>query len=176
MDFRKDINGLRAIAVVAVVLFHFGISSMKGGFVGVDIFFVISGFLMTGIIFNKVGRGDFSLIGFYLDRGRRIIPALAFLCFVLLVAGWYLLAPSQYRMLGKHVGGSLLSISINRNLTDHIAEVIKFPSLSPKFKNFEANSGCNTFFTRGFALVMPNRAQLPCACPLKLVPQSSRRA
>jgi peptidoglycan/LPS O-acetylase OafA/YrhL len=111
MDFRKDINGLRAIAVVAVVLFHFGISNMKGGFVGVDIFFVISGFLMTGIIFNKVDRGNFSLIGFYLDRGRRIIPALAFLCFVLLVAGWYLLAPSQYRMLGKHVGGSLVFIT-----------------------------------------------------------------
>ncbi|WP_411726794.1 acyltransferase family protein [Methyloglobulus sp.] len=111
MDFRKDINGLRAIAVIAVILFHFGVSRMKGGFVGVDVFFVISGFLMTGIIFNKVDRGNFSLIGFYLDRGRRIIPALAFLCFVLLVAGWSLLTPSEYKNLGKSVGGSLGFIS-----------------------------------------------------------------
>lgn len=107
MKFRSDINGLRAIAVVAVVLFHFGIAGFEGGFAGVDIFFVISGYLMTGIIFDKINNGNFSLIQFYLDRGRRIIPALAALCLILLIAGWFLLVPSDYSALGKHAASSL---------------------------------------------------------------------
>lgn len=73
MKFRKDINGLRAIAVIAVVLFHFKIYGFSGGFAGVDIFFVISGYLMTGIIFTKLDRSQFSIIEFYLHRARRII-------------------------------------------------------------------------------------------------------
>lgn len=111
MDFRKDVNGLRAFAVVAVVLFHFNILGAEGGFVGVDIFFVVSGFLMTKIIFTKVDRGVFSLIEFYLARGRRIIPALSCLCFSLLVIGWFLLEPNEYKVLGKYVAGSLGFIS-----------------------------------------------------------------
>jgi peptidoglycan/LPS O-acetylase OafA/YrhL len=63
-DFRTDINGLRAWAVVAVALYHFGVPSFGGGFVGVDVFFVISGFLMTGIVLRGLERGDFSFIGF----------------------------------------------------------------------------------------------------------------
>ena len=78
--FRYDINGLRAWAVVAVVLYHFGVPGFAGGFVGVDVFFVISGFLMTGIIITGLERGNFSLWGFYLARARRIIPALLVLC------------------------------------------------------------------------------------------------
>lgn len=111
MKFRKDINGLRAIAVVAVVLFHFGIPAMHGGFFGVDIFFVISGFLMTDIITNRLDKKTFSLIIFYFERGKRIIPALAFLCAFLLVIGWFILTPVSYRALGKHVAGSLTFIS-----------------------------------------------------------------
>ena len=61
MEFRKDINGLRAIAVLAVVLFHFGVPGLGGGFVGVDVFFVISGFLMTGIIFSKINNNKSAL-------------------------------------------------------------------------------------------------------------------
>src|SRR5690606_33185233 len=80
MHFRKSINALRALAVISVVLFHFKIGGFDGGFVGVDIFFVISGFLMTGIIFNGLQKQDFSLIGFYASRARRIIPALLALC------------------------------------------------------------------------------------------------
>ncbi|HHJ4158412.1 TPA: acyltransferase family protein, partial [Citrobacter freundii] len=68
LKFRKDIGGLRAIAVLAVVLYHFSVPGFSGGFSGVDIFFVISGYLMTGIIFSKVSSGNFSLLGFYLDR------------------------------------------------------------------------------------------------------------
>jgi len=65
MDFRKDINGLRAIAVVAVMLYHFGIAGFSGGFVGVDVFFVISGYLMTGLLLKAQARPDFSLAAFY---------------------------------------------------------------------------------------------------------------
>ncbi|PHN58783.1 hypothetical protein AO268_11000 [Pseudomonas sp. ICMP 8385] len=105
--FRSDINGLRAIAVIAVVLYHFGVKGFSGGFAGVDIFFVISGFLMTGIIFRQTDSGKFSLTGFYLARAKRIIPALAFLCLSLLVAGWFVLIPSEYKELGKHAATSI---------------------------------------------------------------------
>lgn len=74
MEFRKDINGLRAWAVAAVVLYHFGVPGFGGGFVGVDIFFVISGFLMTGIIVKGLSEGRFSLWRFYMSRARRILP------------------------------------------------------------------------------------------------------
>lgn len=111
MLFRKDINGLRAIAVIAVVLFHFNASWMPGGFAGVDVFFVISGFLMTGIIFRGLEKDNFSILSFYIARANRIIPALAVLCLVLLVIGWFYLTPLDYKALGKHVGGSLSFLS-----------------------------------------------------------------
>ncbi len=111
MQFRKDINGLRAIAVIAVVLFHFSAAWMPGGFAGVDVFFVISGFLMTGIIFKKIEQKRFSLAAFYIARANRIIPALAVLCMVLLVFGWLYLIPSDYNLLGKHIAGSLAFVS-----------------------------------------------------------------
>lgn len=107
MNFRKDINGLRAIAVIAVVLFHFNADWMPGGFVGVDVFFVISGFLMTGIIFRGIERKNFSILKFYVARANRIIPALAVLCLVLLVFGWFYLSTIDYRALGVQVAGSM---------------------------------------------------------------------
>lgn len=111
MQFRKDINGLRAIAVIAVVLFHFNPSWVPGGFAGVDVFFVISGFLMTGIIFRGMKEESFSIFNFYVSRANRIVPALAFLCLVLLVFGLYYLAPLDYEILGKHVASSILFMS-----------------------------------------------------------------
>jgi peptidoglycan/LPS O-acetylase OafA/YrhL len=111
LQFRKDINGLRAIAVFAVVLFHFNASWMPGGFAGVDVFFVISGFLMTGIIFRGIEQENFLILKFYVARANRIIPALAVLCLVLLVFGWFYLTPLDYRALGKHVGGSMVFLS-----------------------------------------------------------------
>mgnify|MGYP000576370355 CR=1 FL=1 len=107
MQFRKDINGLRAIAVIAVVLFHFNPSWLSGGFAGVDVFFVISGFLMTGIIFRGIEQKNFSILKFYVDRSNRIIPALAVLCLVLLFFGWFFLTPLDYRTLGKHTVSSV---------------------------------------------------------------------
>lgn len=107
MHFRKDINGLRAIAVIAVVLFHFNASWVPGGFAGVDVFFVISGFLMTGIIFRKIEQDNFSILKFYVARANRIIPALAALCLVLLLFGWFYLLPMEYVALSKHVSSSM---------------------------------------------------------------------
>lgn len=109
--FRTDINGLRAWAVVAVILYHFGVRGFSGGFVGVDIFFVISGFLMTGIVVKGLEQGRFSLLEFYLARARRIVPALLALCAVLLALGWFLLMPPDYLMLSTHAIASLLFLS-----------------------------------------------------------------
>lgn len=107
MSFRYDINGLRAIAVIAVVLFHFNAVWVPGGFAGVDVFFVISGFLMTGIIFKGFENNSFNLFKFYVARANRIIPAMAVLCLVLLVFGWFYLPPLDYQQLGTHVASSM---------------------------------------------------------------------
>jgi peptidoglycan/LPS O-acetylase OafA/YrhL len=105
--FREDINGLRAIAVIAVVIFHFNPSWLSGGFAGVDVFFVISGYLMTRIILTKLEHNSFSVIGFYKARAQRIVPALAALCIVLLVFGWFYLTPTDYQELAKHISSSI---------------------------------------------------------------------
>ena len=110
--FRADINGLRAWAVVAVIAYHFGIRGLGGGFVGVDVFFVISGFLMTSIIVRGLeepaaGQRAFSVWNFYLARARRIVPALVALCAVLMVLGWFFLSMGDYRKLGAHTVGAL---------------------------------------------------------------------
>lgn len=102
---------MRAIAVIAVVLYHFNASWIPGGFAGVDVFFVISGFLMTGIIFRGIENDDFSILKFYVARANRIIPALAALCIAVLVVGWLYLTPLDYRALGRHVGSSMGFIS-----------------------------------------------------------------
>jgi peptidoglycan/LPS O-acetylase OafA/YrhL len=111
MDYRKDINALRAIAVMAIMIFHFYPSSMPGAFAGVDVFFVISGFLMTGIIVTASRKNDFSLAGFYLSRIKRITPALSFLCLCLLIFGWNQLDPVKLAELAKHVVGALTFVS-----------------------------------------------------------------
>ncbi|MFC0667586.1 acyltransferase family protein [Azotobacter chroococcum] len=117
-EFRRDINGLRAWAVMAVVLYHFGIAGFGGGFVGVDVFFVISGFLMSGIIAKGLQRGDFSLWDFYLARARRILPALIVLAAVLLAVGWFFLMPKEYETLGGHARRTLLFASNLRYLQE----------------------------------------------------------
>lgn len=112
--FRYDINGLRALAVLAVVLFHFNVPGFSGGFVGVDIFFVISGFLMTGIIVRGLeSENGFKLFDFYIARARRIIPALFVLCATLLILGCFFLTPEDYAKLAREVDRALLFISNN---------------------------------------------------------------
>jgi len=95
MQYRPEIDGLRALAVIPVVLFHAGIAGFSGGFVGVDIFFVISGYLITSIILNEQQKDSFTLAGFYERRARRILPALMLVVLLSAVAAWYLLLPAE---------------------------------------------------------------------------------
>jgi peptidoglycan/LPS O-acetylase OafA/YrhL len=101
--YRPDIDGLRAVAVSAVLIFHAFPSRLPGGFTGVDIFFVISGFLISGIILSGLERDRFSFIEFYSRRIRRIFPALLLVCAACLAFGWFCLIPAEFRQLGKHV-------------------------------------------------------------------------
>lgn len=113
LDFRRDINGLRAWAVAAVILHHFHIPGFTGGFIGVDVFFVISGFLMTGIIVQGLERrgAEWSILTFYIARAQRIVPALTVLCVALLVGGWRFLTPLDYKMLATHIASALVFVS-----------------------------------------------------------------
>ena len=118
MVFRKDVNGLRAWAVVLVVFFHFGVRFFDGGFLGVDIFFVISGFLMVGIIVRRLETVSakqipLEIFKFYLARARRILPALLLLSSVLMVLGWLYLSPVRYEFLGKQVAAAVVFVSNN---------------------------------------------------------------
>jgi peptidoglycan/LPS O-acetylase OafA/YrhL len=103
--YRSDIDGLRAVAVLSVVAFHAFPNWLRGGFIGVDIFFVISGFLISGIIADALARGRFTFAGFYARRIRRIFPALIVVLASCLAFGWFALFPDEYRQLGKHVAG-----------------------------------------------------------------------
>ncbi|MGA9410731.1 MAG: acyltransferase, partial [Roseobacter sp.] len=76
LTYRADVDGLRAIAILPVVLYHAGVPGVSGGFVGVDVFFVISGFLITSIVAAEISENRFSLLSFYERRARRILPAL----------------------------------------------------------------------------------------------------
>jgi peptidoglycan/LPS O-acetylase OafA/YrhL len=107
MKYRAEIDGLRAIAVLPVMLFHAGFTLFSGGFVGVDVFFVISGYLITTIILGELEAGKFSITSFYERRARRILPVLFFVMAICLPAAWYLLLPSQMTSFAK----SLVSIS-----------------------------------------------------------------
>lgn len=106
--FRFDINGLRAWAVLSVVLYHFGVPGFNAGFVGVDVFFVISGFLMTSIIIDGLeSRKGLSVFGFYVARAKRIVPALLLLCATLMLVGWITLPAFEYGALGVQVISAL---------------------------------------------------------------------
>jgi peptidoglycan/LPS O-acetylase OafA/YrhL len=103
--YRADIDGLRAIAVLSVVAFHAFPGVVRGGFVGVDIFFVISGYLICTILFQNLERGSFSFTEFYVRRIRRIFPALVLVLVFVMVVGWFVLTADEYRQLGKQVAG-----------------------------------------------------------------------
>lgn len=101
MKYRPEIDGLRALAVIAVVLYHAGVAGFGGGFVGVDVFFVISGFLITSIILADIQQGEFSLLGFWERRARRILPALLPVILFVLVVGVVLMLPEDYETLSR---------------------------------------------------------------------------
>lgn len=101
--YRPDIDGLRAVAILSVVVFHAFPSVLSGGFVGVDIFFVISGFLISSILFKNLAQGSFSFADFYSRRVRRIFPALILVLAASFAIGWFILLPDEYMQLGKHM-------------------------------------------------------------------------
>lgn len=102
LTYRRDIDGLRAVAVLAVVGYHAFPASVQGGFVGVDVFFVISGFLITSILLQEAHDGRFSIPHFYIRRIRRIFPALLSVMAAVLFAGWFLLLPREFEAIGKN--------------------------------------------------------------------------
>ena len=102
-DYRADLDGLRAIAVLSVVAYHALPSLCPGGIIGVDVFFVISGFLISTIIFQSLAAGQFSFFEFYSRRIRRIFPALIAVLTACAAVGWFVLFPDEYSQLGKHV-------------------------------------------------------------------------
>lgn len=109
--YRPDIDGLRALAVLLVIAFHF--FGVRGGFVGVDIFFVISGYLITSILLKELQLGEYTLYGFYARRVKRIFPALLLVLGASLIAGWFVLLAHEYQLLGKHVlAGATFSSNI----------------------------------------------------------------
>lgn len=111
MNYRADIDGLRAIAVLAVIFSHANIAHFSGGFIGVDVFFVLSGYLITSIILEDYRRSDFSLARFYQRRVKRILPALFFVLACSAAMAWFLLLPGAYEAFSKSLMLSALSVS-----------------------------------------------------------------
>jgi len=111
ITYRPDIDGLRAVAVGLVVLFHAWPKWLRSGFIGVDVFFVISGFLITSIILKDLKRREFTIRGFYVRRIRRIFPALITVVLATLAFGWYVLLRQEFNQLGKHIAAAAAFLS-----------------------------------------------------------------
>ncbi|WP_263488325.1 acyltransferase family protein [Mesorhizobium sp. CA14] len=111
LAYRADIDGLRALAIVPVVLYHSGVPGFGGGFAGVDVFFVISGFLMASLISGEITRGDFSLLRFYERRIRRIFPALFAVLAASSIAAWFLLMPAELEYFARSLKAAALFTS-----------------------------------------------------------------
>ena len=111
MQYRADIDGLRAIAVLLVIAYHFGLTQFSGGYLGVDVFFVISGFLITSQILSQIERGQFRFADFYARRARRILPALFAVVGSSLVAGYILLLPLDLKALGEQAMYAVFGVS-----------------------------------------------------------------
>ncbi len=111
MQYRDDIDGLRAVAVILIVFFHVRLSNVPGGFIGVDVFFVISGFLITSLISREIAQDRFSFRDFYLRRLRRLGPALLVTVALTLLAGWFILPPVLYQTTAQAALATLLSVS-----------------------------------------------------------------
>lgn len=109
--YRPDIDGLRALAVLSVVVFHANPNVLPGGYLGVDIFFVISGYLITSILINEHARGTYSIVDFYKRRALRILPALFFVLISSFIAAWYLYMPSEMVRFGESSLSALLFVA-----------------------------------------------------------------
>ncbi len=131
LHYRPDIDGLRAVAVIPVVLYHAGVQFFSGGYVGVDVFFVISGFLIAGIIAREIQSDRFSLVNFYERRARRILPALFVVIGATLAAGWVIAWPDNYVEIGE---SALATVFFSSNFyfwqtTDYFATAAEYRPL-----------------------------------------------
>jgi len=111
LSYRPDIDGLRALAVLLVIGFHYFPDSIPNGFLGVDVFFVISGFLITGIILRGLEADTFTIMDFYERRVRRIFPALLVLLCAAIILGWFLLIAIEYKQLTNHISAAAIFVS-----------------------------------------------------------------
>lgn len=111
MKYRPEVDGLRAVAVLPVLLFHAGFSTFSGGFVGVDVFFVISGYLITGILLEEIESGTYSLAKFYERRARRILPALFLVMLATIPFAWMWMLPGQYKDFSQSLAAVVLFAS-----------------------------------------------------------------
>ncbi len=111
LKYRSDIDGLRALAVIPVILFHFDIAGFHGGFIGVDVFFVISGYLITALIYKEISNGSFSFLDFYERRARRLLPAAFLVIFCSCIAGWFLFTPEDFKQFGRALRAVSLVVS-----------------------------------------------------------------
>ena len=111
MKYRPEIDGLRAIAIISVLLFHAKFAIFSGGYLGVDIFFVISGYLITTILLNDLSADKFSILNFYERRARRILPAFFIVVFFSMIAAWFLMTPLTAKFFYQSAIYSTLSIS-----------------------------------------------------------------
>ncbi|MEM7212570.1 MAG: acyltransferase, partial [Pseudomonadota bacterium] len=113
MTYRPELDGLRAVAVISVILFHAGVPGFRGGHVGVDVFFVLSGFLISGILLCELDEGRFSLIAFYERRIRRLLPAMVVLLLVTYVLAALTLTADEFARFGQTlIGVALFSANI----------------------------------------------------------------
>jgi peptidoglycan/LPS O-acetylase OafA/YrhL len=106
LRYRPDLDGLRGVTILAVVGFHAFPTYVPGGFVGVDVFFVLSGYLISTIILEQLRRSTFTLADFYIRRARRLFPALATVLATCLLLGWFVLLPAELQSLGKHISAA----------------------------------------------------------------------
>ena len=142
MNYRAEIDGLRALALIPVIFFHAGFEIFNGGFVGVDIFFVISGYLITTILINDIENKRFSILNFYERRARRILPALFFMMIVCIPIAWLLMMPNQM----KDFSQSLIAVSL---FVSNILACSSIPFskvLSIGISNIDLTSPCFFFF------------------------------
>ena len=159
IGYRPEIDGLRALAVVAVVLNHLKISALPGGFVGVDVFFVISGYLISLILFKENELGYFSIFSFYQRRIKRLFPALLLVLISTLLFGWIALLANEYKMLAGHIKSSVVFL-LNFKLMHEIGYFDVATLLKPVLHLWSLSVEEQFYFLWPVALIVATKLRL----------------
>ncbi len=158
--YRPDIDGLRAVAVMSVLIFHAFPSVLPGGFVGVDVFFIISGFLITGILLNEFDNKTFSFREFYARRIKRLYPALLLMLTACLIYGYFVLLPGEFAQLAKHTTASSLFIN-NYTLYSEVGYFDNAAETKPLLHLWSLGIEEQFYLVWPFALFIVFRLKLP---------------